>query len=158
MNQFTNTDYVNISDREIEKRSETPVIINHTGLLKKSIFNNELKFGKESSDLFRLCVKNNEYVYARANDMVIIESCDHLVKVYLAFGNTIKKTIRKNTLKDFLLLLPENHFIRIGRFCAINTRRLSGGNCKNQTFEFDFSLSVKLSHPISNTVFNNIGK
>ena len=107
--------------------------------------------------LFRLLVKNGEYVYAKSNDIIMIESCDHLVKVYVAVGGKIKKAIRHNTLKDFLSQLP-SQFVRIGRFCAVNIERLSGGNCNEQTFEFDFNLSIKLAHPVSHTVFTHLGK
>lgn len=102
-----------------------------------------------NNNIFRLCIKNGEYVYARANDIIMIESCDHLVKIHLAINDKIKKAVRNNTLKDFLLQLPQGHFIRIGRFCAVNMLRLSGGNCNEQTFEFDFKISVKLRHSIS---------
>ncbi len=110
------------------------------------------------STLFRLFVKNGEYVYARPQDILMIESCDHMVKVYLLVNDKPKKTIRHNTLKDFLLQLPQNHFLRIGRFCAVNTQRISGGNCNDQTFEFDFKISIKLKHAISQSAFGNIGK
>jgi hypothetical protein len=108
--------------------------------------------------LFRLFVKNGEYVYARANDIIMIESCDHLVKVYLGINSKAKLTVRHNTLKDFLLQLPRLQFIRISRFCAVNILRLSGGNCNEQTFEFDFTISIKLAHCVSHKVFSTIGK
>jgi hypothetical protein len=109
-------------------------------------------------DLFRLFVKNGEYLYARPNDIVMAESCDHLVKVYVAFNDKMKKTIRNSTLKDFLFQLPKEQFLRIGRFCAVNIYRLSGGNFNEQIFEFDFKISIKLKHPISQAAFGNIGK
>ena len=112
----------------------------------------------DASQLFRLCVKNGEYVYVRADDIIMLESCDHLVKVYLGIGDKVKLTTRNNTLKDFLVLLPKTHFLRIGRFCAINCKRISGGNCNTQFFEFDFKISVKLKHPVSHAIFNSIGK
>ena len=98
------------------------------------------------------------YVYGRTNDIIMIESCDHLVNVYLAFNDKIKKTIRTNTLKDFLSLLPADQFARISRFCAVNISRLSGGSFVGQTFEFDFRISVKLKHALPQHVFKNIGK
>jgi len=109
-------------------------------------------------DLFRLFVKNGEYVYARANDIVMIESCDHLVKVYLGINSMAKLTVRHNTLKDFLSQLPGAQFIRINRFCAVNILRLSGGNCNEQTFEFDFKISIKLTHSVSHMAFSALGK
>ncbi len=111
-----------------------------------------------SKPLFRFFVKNGEHVYGRADDIVVIESCDHLVNVYLAFNDKLKKAVRTNTLKDFLSILPAGQFIRISRFCAINIQRLSGGNCKDQTFEFDFRFSIKLKHTVPNSTFNCIGK
>ncbi len=107
---------------------------------------------------FRLFVKNCEYVYARANDIILVESCDHLVKVYVACNAKVKKALRHNTLKEFLTQLPEEQFLRIGRFCALNTHRLSGGNFHEQTLEFDFNIQIKLTHPISRTSFSSIGK
>jgi len=106
----------------------------------------------------RLFIKNGEFVYAHARDIIMIESCDHVVKVYLASDDKIKKAIRNNTLKDFLSHLPPNQFMRIGRFCAINLCRLSGGSFNDQTFEFDYKISIKLKHAISHTAFNIIGK
>jgi hypothetical protein len=108
--------------------------------------------------LFRLFIKNGEYVYVRATDIIMIESCDHLVKVYLGINGKVKLTLRHNTLKDFLSLLPQSQFIRISRFCAVNILRLSGGNCNDQTFEFDFKISIKIAHSVSHKVFSTIGK
>jgi hypothetical protein len=88
----------------------------------------------------------------------MIESCDHLVKVYLGICNEAKLALRHNTLKDFLIQLPQSQFLRIGRFCAVNISRLSGGSCNEQTFEFDFKISVKLTHSVSHKVFSAIGK
>lgn len=107
--------------------------------------------------LLRLYVKNGEYIYARPNDIIMIESCDHLVKVYLAYGETVKKAIRNNTLKDFLKQLPE-YFIRISRFCAINIHRISGGSFSQQLLEFDFNVTLKPKHTISLNILNKIGR
>ncbi len=112
----------------------------------------------DSKNLFRFYLKKGEHIYARPNDIIMIESCDHLVNVHLACNNKLKKAIRTNTLKDFLLQLPAGQFVRINRFCAINIHRLSGGNCKDQTFEFDFTFSIKLKHALPQTIFKNIGK
>lgn len=115
-------------------------------------------FTQDPGDLFRLSVKNSEFIYARPNDIIMIESCDHLVKVYVAADGKAKLTIRRTTLKDFLLQLPLEQFIRISRFCAVNIHRLSGGNCTDQTLEFDFKISLKPKHTIPRSVFGNIGK
>jgi hypothetical protein len=112
---------------------------------------------QDAENLFRLFVKHFEYVYVRPNDIIMIESCDHLVKVYVGVGEKTKLTLRHNTLKDFLSKLPATHFLRISRFCAINIKRLTGGNCNEQVFEFDFKFSVKLKHFVSHTVFSSIG-
>jgi LytTr DNA-binding domain len=109
-------------------------------------------------NLIRLFYKRGEFIYARPDDIVMIESSDHLVNIYIVHEDKIKKTIRSNSLKDFLAQLPENQFLRIGRFCVINLKRLSGGNCKEQTFEFDFKVSIKLKHAIPPSWFNDIGK
>jgi LytTr DNA-binding domain len=110
-----------------------------------------------SKTVFRLFVKHFEYVYARPDDIVMIESCDHLVRVYVGVGETAKLALRHNTLKDFLSQLPSTTFLRIGRFCAINMRRLTGGNCNDQVFEFDYKISIKLKHFVSHSVFTSIG-
>jgi DNA-binding LytR/AlgR family response regulator len=110
-----------------------------------------------SNNLFRLFVKHFEYVYVRPNDIIMIESCDHLVKVYVGVDGKAKLTMRHNTLKDFLSQLPQTHFLRIGRFCAINIQRLTGGSCNEQVFEFDFKISIKLKHSVSHSVFSRIG-
>jgi DNA-binding LytR/AlgR family response regulator len=107
--------------------------------------------------LFRLFVKNGEYVYARPGNIVMIESCDHLVKVHLGIDGKSRMAIRQGSLKDFLSQLPKDMFVRIGRFCAINTQRLSGGNCNKQLFEFDYNITIKPKHFISNAIFTSIG-
>src|SRR5690242_10023206 len=75
--------------------------------------------------LLRLFVKTGEYAYVRPRDILMIESADHLVKIYVSNGKILRKVFRHGTLKDFLASLPRQ-FIRIGRFCAINSQRLSG--------------------------------
>ena len=107
--------------------------------------------------IFRLSVKHYEYVYARPDDIVMIESCDHLVKVYVGAEGKSRLATRHNTLKEFLLQLPSSQFLRISRFCAINLHRLTGGNCHEQVLEFDFKISLKLKHPVSHTVFSSLG-
>ena len=119
--------------------------------------NQENQGASLNNNIFRLCIKNGEYVYARANDIIMIESCDHMVKVYLGIDNKVRLTTRQNTLKDFLSKLPSAQFIRIGRFCAINIQRLSGGNCNKQTFEFDYKISIKPKHAVANKIFTVIG-
>ena len=47
---------------------------------------------KYCPNLFRLFVKKGEYVYARAKDIIIVESCDHLVKVYSTVLNKFNCT------------------------------------------------------------------
>jgi DNA-binding LytR/AlgR family response regulator len=109
-------------------------------------------------DLIRLFYKRGEFVYARPDDIVMIESSDHLINIYIVHEDKIKKTVRTNSLKDFHAQLPGNQFLRIGRFCIINLKRLSGGNCKEQSFEFDFKVSIKLKHAIPPSWFSDIGK
>lgn len=111
-----------------------------------------------AANLLRLFVKKGEYIYARPSDIILLESCDHLVKVHLSCRNKTKIAIRSSTLKDFLLQLPANLFLRINRFCAVNSERLSGGNYNEQIFEFDFSITVRPRHGVSQAVFNAIGK
>ncbi|HYJ64064.1 MAG TPA: LytTR family transcriptional regulator DNA-binding domain-containing protein [Parafilimonas sp.] len=129
-------------------------------LIYKSVFDNDRipDNNLTGKNLFRFFVKNGEHIYGRANDIIMIESCDHLVHVHLVFNDTLKKTMRANTLKDFLSLLPKEQFMRISRFCAININRLSGGSFNNQTFEFDFKTLVKVRHTVPQSVFKNIGK
>jgi hypothetical protein len=111
-----------------------------------------------SPQLLQLFVKKGEYIYARPGDIVLIESCDHLVQVYLAYGEKTKRAVRNGTLKDFLLQLPQQKFARLGRFCAVNLDRLSGGNYNQQAFEFDFRVSIKLKHSLPASIFKAIGK
>jgi DNA-binding LytR/AlgR family response regulator len=162
------TSSIETNNYKLHNNIETPALFNpaepqafnkHSSLLYKTLSDKKSTADNiPAKNLFRFFVKNGEHVYGRANDIIMMESCDHLVNVYLAVNDKIKKTIRSNTLKDFLSLLPADQFIRIGRFCAINIQRLSGGNFNEQTFEFDFKVSVKIKHPIPLSVFKNIGK
>ncbi len=108
--------------------------------------------------LLRLLVKTGEYIYVRPNDILMMESCDHMVKLHIAYAGRYKKVLRHDTLKDFLLQLPLHQFVRVGRFCAVNTHRLSGGSCNGQYFEFDFAFVIKTEHPLAHNVFTNIGQ
>jgi hypothetical protein len=112
-----------------------------------------------SYHLLRLSIKDGEYTYAKADDIIMIESSDHLTIVHVAQQvGKVKRTIRASCLKDFLLHLPENCFLRVNRFCAVNLKRLSGGSYHQQFFEFDYCITVKPKHPISHAIFNSIGK
>ena len=164
-----NVEEQNIIKEEISQKTILEKVANVKSISKKKWLNQLLTDTESSSieqenrkiflnnNIFRLCIKNGEYVYARANDIIMIESCDHMVKVYLGIDNKVKLTTRQSTLKDFLLKLPSLQFIRIGRFCAINIQRLSGGNCNKQTFEFDYKISIKPKHAVPNKIFTIIG-
>jgi len=108
--------------------------------------------------LLRLLVKTGEYIYVRPNDILMTESCDHMVKLHIAYAGKYKKALRHDTLKGFLLQLPLNQFVRVGRFCAVNTHRLTGGSYNGQYFEFDFAFVIKTEHPLAHSVFTNIGQ
>jgi DNA-binding LytR/AlgR family response regulator len=109
------------------------------------------------SALLQLFVKKGEYIYARPCDIVLIESCDHMVQVHIAYGEKVKRALRNGTLKDFLQQLPSQQFVRLSRFCAVNLNRLSGGNYNQQVFEFDFRVPIKLKHPLPFSIFKTIG-
>lgn len=112
-----------------------------------------------SSHLLRLSIKDGEYTYAKAEDIIMIESSDHLSIVHVAQQEgKVKTTLRNSCLKDFLLDLPKNCFLRVNRFCAVNLYRLSGGSYHQQFFEFDHCIKVKPKHPLSHAIFNSIGK
>lgn len=110
-----------------------------------------------AAGLLQLFVKKGEYIYARPGDIVLLESCDHIVQVYIAYGERTKRAVRNGTLKDFLLQLPQQKFARLSRFCAVNLDRLSGGNYNQQVFEFDFRVSIKLKHSLPVAAFKTIG-
>lgn len=111
------------------------------------------------NNLLRLSIKEGEYTYAKADDIIMIESSDHLTIVHIARQTgKVKRTIRNTCLKEFIAELPANYFLRVNRFCAVNLKRLSGGSYHGQSFEFDHCIIVKPKRPISHSVFNSIGK
>ncbi|TDH19953.1 hypothetical protein EXU57_21990 [Segetibacter sp. 3557_3] len=113
----------------------------------------------QSNSLLRLSVKDGEYTYAKADDIIMIESSDHLTIVHVARqSGKVKRTIRNTCLKDFIAELPVNYFLRVNRFCAINLKRLSGGSYHGQYFEFDHCIVIKPKRPIAHAIFNSIGK
>jgi len=112
-----------------------------------------------SAHPFRLSVKDGEYTYAKPDDIIMIESRDHLTIVHVAQRlGKVKTTIRNSCLKNFLLDLPKNYFLRLNRFCAVNVNRLSGGSYHQQYLEFDYCIKVKPRQPLSHAVFNSIGR
>jgi DNA-binding LytR/AlgR family response regulator len=112
-----------------------------------------------TSHLLRLSIKDGEYTYAKADDIIMVESSNHLTVVYVAQQvGKVKRTIRNSCLKDLLVDLPESCFLRVNRFCAVNLKRLSGGSYHQQFFEIDFCITIKPKHPISHSIFNSIGK
>lgn len=110
-----------------------------------------------SISIIRLMIRKGEYLYARPSDIIMLESCDHFVKVYVLVNNMVKKALKNVSMRDFIATLPNDYFARLSRFCAVNTLRLSGGNFDDQTLEFDFSVKVQLTKPLSLAVFGNIG-
>ena len=110
------------------------------------------------ADLLRLFVKTGEYIFVHANDILMIESNDHFVKLYIAVKESYKMILRHATFKDFLALLPSILFLRLNRFCAVNVSRLTAGNCNEQYFEFDFRIIIKPTYPITPSLLSKIGK
>jgi DNA-binding LytR/AlgR family response regulator len=112
-----------------------------------------------SAHLLRLSIKGGEYTYAKANDIVMIESSDHFTVVHVAQQpGKVKTSLRNSCLKKVLSDLPKNSFLRVNRFCAINLERISGGSYHQQCFEFDHCIKVKPRHPLAHAVFQAIGK
>ncbi len=108
--------------------------------------------------LLRLSIKCGEYTYAKSNDIVMIESSDHFTVVHVAHQQgKVKTSLRNSCLKKVLQELPQDSFLRVNRFCAINLNRLSGGSYHQQFFEFDHCIKVKPRHPLSHAVFHSIG-
>jgi DNA-binding LytR/AlgR family response regulator len=134
----------------------------HVTVLSKKTASKLVKSERKSeitSHLLRLSIKDGEYTYAKADDIIMVESSNHLTVVYVAQQvGKVKRTIRNSCLKDLLVDLPESCFLRVNRFCAVNLKRLSGGSYHQQFFEFDFCITIKPKHPISHSIFNSIGK
>jgi LytTr DNA-binding domain len=105
----------------------------------------------------KLFIKHGEYVFAHFNDIMMIETCDHFVKVYISVVEKTKIVLRHNTLKDFLSLLPKDYFFRVNRFTVVNICRLTGGNCDEQFFEFDFRFKIKPRHALTQSMLSKIG-
>lgn len=138
--------------RVVRDRRETPEGNESPG---PSPENNE----NQSPQLLRLSVKAGEYTYAKAEDIVMVESSDHFTIVHVAQRmGKVKTSLRNSCLKKVLMDLPGNIFQRVNRFCAVNVNRLSGGSYHQQCFEFDHCIIVKPKHPLSHAVFNAIGK
>jgi DNA-binding LytR/AlgR family response regulator len=130
---------------------ETPIFVTHPG-------KQDLDESPLATNLIQLMVRSGEFIYARFNDIALIESWNHFDIVYVVTGDKIKRLTRRDTLKHIYNMLPSEIFVRLGRFLIVNTTRLSGANFKEQTLEFDFQVKIKLEHATSLALFSKIGK
>ncbi len=155
MNNFITNTASNLHSKNVNQNNE-----NKNDTNKINAIDNKTKPNVKISAVqpLKLFIKHGEFVFVHFNDIMMIETCDHFVKVYISVVEKTKMVLRHNTLKDFLYLLPKDYFFRVNRFTAINIFRLTGGNCDEQFFEFDFKFKISPRHALTQSMLSKIGK
>ena len=85
--------------------------------------------------------------------MLIIVSGEHKVKVLVLSGKDYEWFDHTGSLKEFLGLLSGKKFERINKFYVLNWELYSSYNPKTKTIFFNTGFSLRLKHPIKQTVF-----
>ena len=97
-----------------------------------------------------LWLKNSghEKVYILSTDVMLAQGIDHFVRVLVKMNRQFVWMERYCTLKAFIRLLPEKQVLRISKFYAVNTQRVSGFEPSGRQLTFDSAFTVTLGHRI----------
>jgi DNA-binding LytR/AlgR family response regulator len=105
----------------------------------------------------RLLNVNGSFIYARPQQILFIESSDHMVVIYLCAADTVKRAIRYISLSEIEKLLPEGMFCRVSRYALVNINRLSGGCNDKMELEFDMCHVITTERPVPFSFLRQFG-
>jgi len=103
----------------------------------------------ESAELIRFEEKKEKYTWAHPDEICFAISADHYVKSLIKCGKEKKWMCRHCTLKELLVLLPTDNFIRLNKFYLLNRNHFSHINENEKILYFNDGFSILVPHGIS---------
>jgi DNA-binding LytR/AlgR family response regulator len=100
-----------------------------------------------SSGLIRFEVKREQYCWIHPDEIIFVISADHYVKSLINLGKEKKWMIRHATLKELIVDLPRQNFIRLNRFYLINLNFFS--SIKERIIYLNDGYTIPVPHRIS---------
>lgn len=81
----------------LNKKKQFSILSTDEALIDIAVVKGDQRDISDTSDILRLFIKNGEFVYAHPRDIIMIESCDHLVcMMYLFHYGRARKTYKSN--------------------------------------------------------------
>ena len=100
-------------------------------------------------DSIRFEEKKEKYIWVHPDEICFVKSADHYVKSLIKCGNQLKWTSRHSTLKELLVILPTDDFIRLNKFYLLNRNHFSHINEKEKLLYFNDDFTIPIPHRIS---------
>lgn len=100
-----------------------------------------------SSGLIRFEIKREQYSWIHPDEIIFVISADHYVKSLINMGKEKKWMIRHATLKELIVGLPRQNFIRLNRFYLINLNFFS--SIKEGIIYLNDGFAIPAPHRIS---------
>lgn len=116
------------------------------------------KHKRNKSNLFRFHKLNGENVFAHYNDLLFVETSDHLLPVSLVADKKILTVYRRQSLEEFFDLLPSKGFIKFQRFYIININRITGFNTDCRWLQFDSRYTINYKREIPPEMLKNLAQ
>ncbi len=108
------------------------------------------------TNLIRFELKRYSYVWVTANDIVFVISADHYIKSLVKINNQTKWMIKHCTIKQLLVVLPGESFIRLNKFYLLNRNYFSTINAAEKIIYLSCNLSIPVPHRISRFIIDMI--
>ena len=102
-----------------------------------------------SLEFIRFEEKREKYTWVHPDEIYFAISSDHYVKTLINCGNKCKWMNRHSTLKELLLILPGESFIRLNKFYILNLNYFSHINENKRLLYFISDHSIAIPHRIS---------
>lgn len=100
-------------------------------------------------ELIRFEEKKEQYIWTRSEEIIFVKSADHYVKSLIKCGGEKKWVSKHSTLKDLLVLLPHDIFIRLNRFYLLNRNYFSHFNENGRKLYLTDDFCIPIPHRIS---------
>ncbi|HWH63534.1 MAG TPA: LytTR family transcriptional regulator DNA-binding domain-containing protein, partial [Ginsengibacter sp.] len=100
-------------------------------------------------EFIRFEERKEKYIWAPPDEICFVKSADHYVKSLIKCGKEKKWMSRHCTLKELLLLLPDDNFIRLNKFYLLNKDHFSHIDENEKLLYFKDNFSISIPHRIS---------
>lgn len=104
---------------------------------------------KMAAELVRFEEKKERYIWVHPDDICFVKSADHYVKSLIKCGNEKKWMSRHCTLKELIIELPPDNFMRLNKFYLINLKHFSHINQVEKILFLNDEFSIPIPHRIS---------